>query len=218
MKTILLASVGVLALGVVQASAADIARRRPTAGEGAGLCRAALHLDRRLCRHQRRLRLRPFGFLDAVRHRLIRHVRRAGRRHARLQLSSQPARVRHRRRPRRELDQGLGGLRRLDLRNQEQLARHGARPARLRGRAFHALYHRRRRLRRHQDLDHRHRQRDRDQGRLDRRRRRRIRRSTGRGAPSSNISMSISAAAARSAVPTAKLQDNIVRAGVNYRF
>ena len=54
------------------------------------------------------------------------------------------------------------------LRDLEQLARHGARPARLRLRPLSALPHRRRGLRRHQGHGRRRRQLQRNQGRLDR--------------------------------------------------
>ena len=81
----------------------------------------------------------------------------------------------------------------LTLRDPQRLARHRARPSRLRVRPLHALRHRRRRLRRRQDLGRRHRHAQRHQGRLDRRRRPRVRASPDRGPPRSNISTSISA-------------------------
>ena len=90
MKKFLLASVGILALGVVAASAADLPRqqrcrrrrrstcRRPGAGPGfyVGINGGG-----------------GFGrsdFCRALPHRLVRYVRRTGRRHARLQLSDGP--------------------------------------------------------------------------------------------------------------------------------
>ena len=78
-------------------------------------------------------------------------VRRPDRRHHRLQLAVRPVRGRRRRRHRL-----VGRQRHHDalcarrLRNAQQLARHHARPPRLRLRPVHALHHRRSRRRRHQ--------------------------------------------------------------------
>ena len=88
MKKLLLASVGLLALGVASASAADIPRRQAMPAKAPVYIAAAdLQLDRLLCRHQRRRRLGPFRLLGAAHQRLVRHLGRAGRRHARLQLA-----------------------------------------------------------------------------------------------------------------------------------
>ena len=161
-------------------------------------------------------------FSNALRHRLIRHLRRPGRRHARLQLAD---RTRPCSASKATSTGATSAAARLcagtTCETRNNWLAHRARPARLRLRPLHALRHRRRRLRRHQDLDRRLRQRDDDQGRLDRRRRPRSRDRRPVDAPRSNISTSISAKA--TAVRLRRLDDanfrtNVVRAGINYRF
>ena len=148
----------------------------------------------------------------------------AGRRHHRLQFpdrhlglgrGSRPRLVRHERRRR------LPGR---HLHDQERLARHRARPPRLRRlEQLDALRHGGRRLRRHQGGKPGRHHRQQDQGRLDRGPRPRIRAAAATGASSSNISTPTSARST-AASPAARRPDNvsfktnIVRAGVNYRF
>ena len=149
-----------------------------------------------------------------------------GRRHARLQLSGRLVRLGPRGRLRLGRREGQRRLRRLHLRDQEHLARHRPRPARLCLRSLAAVRHRRRRLRQRQG--------DRRPTRL--RSAQATTSSAGPSAPASNtpssatgpprsnISTSISAAsiAARPAPrrrrTMSRFKENIVRAGLNYKF
>ena len=195
MKRLLLAGVGLATRGDCGA------RRRHAAGaplpppRAPCLC-AVLHLERLLCRHQRRLRLRQLEWTDTVTRISTGKFNisgGAGRRHARLQCAVEHGRGRPRGRPRLERHQGLDH-RQLPqhLRDLEQLARHRARPHRLCLRPVPALFHRRRGVRRGQRLGARLRQLQPDQvgwtggGGLEYA-------FIDTGRPSSNISTSISA-------------------------
>ena len=67
MKRLLLAAVGTLAVAATSALAADMPPARPLPLPRTADLRAVLHLERLLCRHQRRLRLRQLA-MDRHRH------------------------------------------------------------------------------------------------------------------------------------------------------
>ena len=148
-----------------------------------------------------------------------------GRRHARLQLPDRLVRLGPRGRPRLVRREGQRQLRpRPDLRNRQPLARHRARPARLRLRPLPAVHHRRRRLRRRPG----------ERQSRSAASARATRGSAGPSAPASNTpssatgpprsntSTSISAASTpaspRRSANNVSFKENIVRAGLNYKF
>ncbi len=153
---------------------------------------------------------------------------RAVRRHAWLQLPGRLARLRPRRRLRLVGREGQRRLRpaRADCETNNTLARHLPRPGRLCLRPLAALHHRRRRLRQRQGDCH-----DITGVRPGLERPRASSAgpsapasntpSSATGRPRSNISMSISAASTPVAAPFANnvsFKENIVRAGLNYKF
>ena len=175
MKRVVLACVGIAALGGV-AAAADLPPAPAAPYYKAPALRAArLHVERILYRHQRRRRLgqivvdddqaasiRPAASSAARSATITKWIRRCS---ASKATSIGPTSTAP---PARGLSDG-------QLQNQRQLAFDGARTARLRRRPLHAVCDRRSRRRRYQSLASRLRRRQRNQCRLDRGRRHRVR-------------------------------------------